>query len=296
MGFWDTVKNVGSYVPSVAAVKYGYGKLKQAGAESQSAMDQRNNLNTQGAAASGFANEAQANYGALTQESKQARDYLRDLASGKNSLSAEQLRQGNQQTMSAQRSMAASASPQNGPMMALAAAQNMNRASMGLAGQQAMAGIAERQAAQQGLANMISQERGQDVNAALGSRGNAIQGYGGMKPDGSFMDKYGGMIVGGLGAAAKFSDERLKEDIDDGDVDASKALKGLRAYTYKYRDKGLGKKRELGIMAQDLEKAGLKHTIIETPRGKAVHGAALSTANTAMLAALEKRVSKMEGR
>lgn len=255
----------------------------------------RNALNQQGAAAGSFADQSQQNYGALTQEAQQARDYLRDLASGKNSLSAEQLRQGNQQTLSAQRSMAASASPQNAPMATLAAMQNMNRASMGLSGQQAMAGIAERQAAAQGLNNAILGARGQDSQTALGSRGNAISGYGGVTPQGSWLDHYGGAIVGGLAAGAKFSDKRLKEDIDDGEVDASKALQGLRAYTYKYKDKKLGKDRELGIMAQDLEKAGLKHTIIETPRGKAVHGAALATANTAMLAALEKRISKIEG-
>jgi hypothetical protein len=255
---------------------------------------QRANLNSQGAAAGSFADQGQQGYGAMTQESQQARDYLRDLASGKNSVSAEQLRQANQQTMSAQRSMAASASPQNGPMAALAAMQNMNRASMGLAGQQATAGLAERNAAQQGLADMILKQRQQDAQVALDSRGNAISGYGGVKPAGSTLDKWAGPTVGGLGAIAKFSDKRLKHEIDDGDDDANATLKGLRAFTYKYKDKSLGKDRELGIMAQDLEKAGLKHTIIETPRGKAVHGGALATANTAMLAALEKRVARVE--
>jgi hypothetical protein len=256
---------------------------------------QRADLNAQGAAAGSFADQGQQGYGAMTQESQQARDYLRDLASGKNSVSAEQLRQANQQTMSAQRSMAASASPQNGPMAALAAMQNMNRASMGLAGQQATAGLAERNAAQQALADMILKQRQQDAQVALDSRGNAISGYGGVKPAGSTLDKWAAPATGGLAAFAKFSDKRLKHEIDDGDDDANATLKGLRAFTYKYKDKSLGKDRELGIMAQDLEKAGLKHTIIETPRGKAVHGGALATANTAMLAALEKRVSKMEG-
>jgi uncharacterized phage infection (PIP) family protein YhgE len=119
------------YIPSVAAIKYGYNKIKQAGAESQTAIDKRNALNDTGAASNAFANTGEKGYGAMTAEAQQSRDYLRDLASGKNSVSAEQLRQGNQQTLSAQRSMAASASPQNGPMASLAAMQNMNRASMG---------------------------------------------------------------------------------------------------------------------------------------------------------------------
>ncbi len=270
----------------------GLGSLTE---ESESAKAQRAALNQQGASASGFADLGQQGYGQMTQESQQARDYLRRLASGQDSVSAEQLRQGMQQGINAQRSMAASASPANAPMAARNAAMNMGRLGSGLAGQQAVAGLQERQAAQQGLANLIMQQRGQDLQAALGSRQNAISGYGGVRPEGSWMDKWANPLTGGLGAGAKLSDERLKEDIEDGDSEANKAMKGLRAFTYKYRDRNLGKDRELGVMAQGLEEAGLKHTIIETPRGKAVHGAALSTANTAMLSALERRVAKIEG-
>ena len=266
------------------------------GDESDSTKQKRNDLNDAGLASSQFAEYGQGGYQAMTAEAQQARDYLRDLASGKNSLSAEQLRQGNQQTLAAQRSMAASASPMNAPMAARTAMMNMNRASAGLAGQQAMAGIAERQAAQQGLANMILGQRQQDANVALGARGNAINAYGGVTPEGSFLDKYAAPITGGLAAGAKLSDRRQKHEIEDGDGDANKALKALRSYTYKYKDPKNGKDREIGIMAQDLEKAGLKHAVIETPKGKMVHGGALATANTSMLAALEKRVSKMEGK
>lgn len=286
------------YIPSVAAIKYGYGKLKDATTD-PTADAQRQDLNNQGAAASGFADQGQQGYGAMTAEAQQARDYLRKIASGQESLSGEQLRQGLQQNMSAQRSMAASASPQNQAMAARTAAMNMGRLGAGMSGQAALAGIQERRAAQEGLSNMILGQRGQDIQVANGARGNAISGYGGAKPEGSFMDKYGNMIVGGLAAGAKFSDERLKEDIGDGDGEANAAMKGLRAFTYRYKDKQLstnGGKPELGILAQDLEKAGLKHTIIETPRGKAVNGAALSTANAAMISALEKRLSKVEGK
>lgn len=259
----------------------------------------RNALNQQGAAAAGFADQGQQGYGAMTAEAQQARDYLRKIASGQESLSGEQLRQGLQQNMSAQRSMAASASPQNQAMAARTAAMNMGRLGAGMSGQAALAGIQERRAAQEGLSNMILGQRGQDIQVGLGSRGNAISGYGGVAPAGSWLDKYGNAVAGGLAAGAKFSDERLKEDIGDGDKDANAAMKGLRAFTYRYKDKQLstnGGKPELGILAQDLEKAGLKHTIIETPRGKAVNGAALSTANAAMIAALEKRLSKVEGK
>lgn len=167
------------------------------------ADQKRADLNAQGAAAANFADAGEKGYGAMTAESQQARDYLRRLASGEKSVSAEQLRQGNQQTMAAQQSMAASASPQNAPMAALAAMQNQNRASTGLAGSTAMAGLAERQAAQKALGDMILGQRGQDIQVGLGSRQNATTGYGGVSPEGSFMDKFGNMIQGGASAYAQ---------------------------------------------------------------------------------------------
>lgn len=268
------------------------------GDESSSATAKRDNLSDTGLASNQFAEYAQGGVQAMTGEAQQSRDYLRKLASGEQSVSAEQLRQGLGQNMAAQRSMAASAAPQNSGMAARTAAMNMGRMGTGLAGQQAVAGLQERQQAQQALANMILQQRQQDMQGAIGSRQNAIAGYGGITPEQSTLEKWANPVAAGAGAAAKFSDKRLKEDIEDGDTEANKAMKGLRAFTYRYKDSKLsttGGKSELGIMAQDLEKAGLKHAIIETPRGKAVHGAALSTANTAMLSALERRVAKMEG-
>lgn len=260
---------------------------------SQDQLDLRAAQKQQADSANQFANQGQQGYGAMTAESNAARDYLRQIASGQQSVSAEQLRQGNQQALAVQRSMAASAAPQNSVMAARTAQNNMNRASMGLAGQQAVAGLQERQAAQQGLANMIMQQRGQDLQAALQSRQNANSAYGAYKPDPSNMEKATSFAPA---VAGLFSDKRLKTEVEDADDDANTALKGLRAYTYKYKDEQLGKGRQMGIMAQDLEKAGLKHAVIDTPIGKAVDAGKLSGANTAMLAALERRVSKIEGK
>lgn len=305
MGVFDTIKEHGG-VGSYGGVGSPFGGFSNVGKgltgladESESAKQQRAMLEQQGAAAGAFAGVGEQGYGAMTAEAQQARDYLRKLASGEQSVSAEQLRQGLQQNLAGQRSFAASAAPQNQAMAARTAAMNMGRMGTGLAGQQAVAGLQERQQANQLLNQVISQQRGQDLQAALGSRQNAISGYGGYKPEASTLEKWANPVAGALGAGAKFSDRRLKEDIEDGDADANEAMKGLRAFTYRYKDKKLsttGGKSELGIMAQDLEKAGLKHTIIETPRGKAVHGASLATANTAMLSALEKRVAQIEGK
>lgn len=264
--------------------------------ESESQKRQREQLLNQGGAASNFANTGEQGYGAMSAEAQQARDYLRRLASGQDSLSREQLRQGVQQNRAAQQSFAASAAPRDQAMAGIMGANNMARANYGMSGQAAMAGIAERQAASQALNQAILGARGQDLQAAQGSRQQAIGAYGGVTPEKSWWEKYGGAATGAASAIATMSDKRLKEDVEDGDTDANAALKGLRAYTFKYRDQKHGAGKQVGVMAQDLEKAGLKHAVFETPEGKAVHGGKLATANTAMLAALEKRVSKIEGR
>lgn len=304
MGFWDTVSK---YVPSVPyqlgkSIYDNYQGSKEQDAANKARQDAAlGNLDNQGGMSSVFADQGQQGYGAMTAEAQQARDYLRQLASGQQSVSAEQLRQGNQQAMSAQRSMAASASPQNSAMAARTAANNMGRINMGLAGQQAIAGIQERQAAQQGLANMIMQQRGQDLQAALGSRGNAIGAFNnianntGTNTEEKRLDQKVNGTVGGLSSIAQlFSDRRLKTDIKDGTKEANKAIDGLRSYTYSYKNPKYGAGTQAGIMAQDLEKVGLGHAIIETPEGKAVHGGKLAAANTSMIAALGQRIKKLE--
>jgi hypothetical protein len=269
-------------------------KLGFLGKESDSAVAKRENLNNQGAMSSWYADQAQNGYMQMGNEAGQARDYLRRLGRGEESVAKEQLRQGMEQNMAQQRSMAASASPQNAAMAARTAAMSMGRMNAGMSGQAALAGIQERQAANKMLNDSILQQRQQDAQVSLGARQNATAAYGGTTPEGSFMDKYAPPLTGTLGAIANFSDRLLKKDIAGGDADANKAMQSLSSYKYKYKNPKDGKGERLGIMAQDLEKAGLGQAVIDTPRGKAVDTGALSTANTAMLSALEKRVRNME--
>jgi hypothetical protein len=254
-------------------------------------------LAQQAAAAGGFADQAQGNYANMTAQGNAQLGALRDLQSGRNSVSAEQLRQGLQQQQAAQMSMAAGASPNNAAMAARNAAMNMGRAGYGMAGQQAIAGLQERNQATQNLSGLIQGMRGQDVNASLGSRGNAITGYGAGNagaPEKSWIDKYGPAIQAGAQAYAA-SDKRLKTDVTDGDADANKAIAGLRAYGFMYKDAKHGRGKQTGIMAQDMERVGLGHAVVDTPEGKMVHGAKAATAGLAMVAALGRRVSKLEG-
>lgn len=149
-----------------------YGTPKPAG------PSQQDLLNQQSRAAGRFAGIGEAGYGAMTEEMAKDRQFLRDIQSGRNSISAEQLRQGLQQLQAQQMSMAASARPGMAPMAARTAMVQSGRMGTGMSGQQALAGIAERQAAAQALAQMNQGQRGQDLQAALGSRQNAMSGLG----------------------------------------------------------------------------------------------------------------------
>jgi hypothetical protein len=265
--------------------------------EPQSAQDLRGQLQQQGASSSGFADKSQGQFGALGNEAAQGRDYLRRIAGGQQSISAEQLRQGLQQNMAGQRSMAAGASPGNAPMAARSAAMNMARMGSGLAGQQAVAGMQERQNAQKALQDSILQQRQQELQASLGARQNAISGFGGVTPEKSILEQYQPLINAGIGAAgaAAKSDRRAKTDIEDGDEKAGRILKGLKSYSYRYKSEKDGKGKQFGPMAQEMERAGLGHAVMDTPDGKMVHGAKAAISGIALTAALARRVEKLEG-
>jgi hypothetical protein len=251
-------------------------------------------LEAQAGAAGRFAGRGELGYGALGKEADLARQNLADQASGKLSFSREALRQGLQQNIAAQRANALSASPQNAPMAARTAAMQAGRLGAGLSGQQAMAGIAEQQAAAKALQDAILAQRQQDMQVALGSRQNAITGFGGgvpTTPEKSWMEKYGPTIatVGGLVA----SDRRLKTDVRGADDDARRMADGLKSYMYRYKSDEHGAGKHLGVMAQDLERAGSK-SVLDTPGGKMVHGARLATELAAVIGAQEKRLAKLE--
>lgn len=272
------------------------GQIQKSSDQADQAERQRKQLlYGQSGIASDFADQAQSGYQNYGIQGRQALSGLQAIAQGQNSVSAEQLRQGLQQNLAAQRSLAAGASPRNSAMAARTASIQSGRLGAGLAGQQAVAGLQERNQAQTQYGNLLGSLRGQDLSAALGSRQNAMQGYAAQnagQPEKSGIEKY---APAALGALALFSDRRLKKDVKRGEGAADKALDGLRAYAFKYKNAAHGDGEQLGVMAQDLEGAGLKHTVIDTPDGKMVHGGKLAASNTAMLAALAKRVGKLEG-
>lgn len=257
----------------------------------------QNLLAQQGGLSGQFADQSQQNYNALGQQANQGLANLYAQSQGQNSVSALQLQQGLQQNLAAQQAQAASASPQNSAMAARTAAIQSGRLGSGLAGQQAVAGLQERNQAAQQYSQQLSALRGQDLNAALSARQNAESGYGAGNtgaPQKSWSETYGPAIIAGASAV---SDERLKTKVKDGSKAARNALEGLSAHTFAYKNEAKhGRGKQLGVMAQDLERAGLGHAVMNTPHGKMVHGAKLATSLAAMMPGLDARLSKLEGK
>ena len=265
------------------------------GAEAEKLRKQA--LYGQAGAAGQFADRSQQDYRHLGVQGQGALAALQRQAQGQDSVSAMQLQQAMQANLAQQQSMAAGGSPRDAAMRARTAAIQSGRINYGMAGQQAIAGQQERNQANAQYGQLLQGLRGQDLNATLGSRQTAVTGYGAANagtPEKSNMEKYGSAISGGLGAMI-MSDKRTKKGIRSGDRDANKALDTLRAYTYAYKQKKHGEGKQLGTTTQDLKRAGLGQAVVQTPEGEAVHGGKLAGANTAMLAALNRRVARLEG-
>jgi hypothetical protein len=99
---------------------------------------------------------------------------------------------------------------------------------------------------------------------------------------------------GTLGAAAiQYSDKNLKKNIKE--YDANEFLDKLNGYEYDYKDEKYGKGKQVGVMAQDLEKSKLgKELVQDTEEGKVVdYGKSMPTI-VASLAELHKRLKKLE--
>lgn len=150
----------------------------------------------QGGLASSFAGQGEQGFRSLGDEAGMQRKYMEDIARGRESVSAGQLKDALGQNVAGQQAMAASARPGQGPMAARGAMMNAGRMGAGLAGQQATAGIQERQSAQNALNQMLMTQRQQELQAALQSRSTAM----GINPQGdSGVDKQMGAFTGAMG-------------------------------------------------------------------------------------------------
>lgn len=98
-----------------------------------------------------------------------------------------------------------------------------------------------------------------------------------------------------------FSDENLKTQERPGEGAASQFLRAIEPKTYQYKDSKWGQGQQLGVMAQDLERAGPvgQQMVIDTPQGKMVDygkgfGALMAT-NAALQQQVDDLNKKIEG-
>jgi hypothetical protein len=107
--------------------------------------------------------------------------------------------------------------------------------------------------------------------------------------DESIKDFYLRLIGAGAALIPLISDRNLKESIEPKDI--TRGLDKIKGYAYKYKG---NPRQEAGVMVQDLEKTPMKPAVIQTPVGKAIDPAKLSTMNTAALSEHEKRIKGIE--
>lgn len=142
-------------------------------------------------------------------------------------------------------------------------------------------------------ATMGAEQAGINANLGLAGGAQQYQEYL-MSRDPTFLQylqALGGPVATGVGAGIALSDERQKEDIEDGSAASRRilsALGGSKAYRYKDPSvPGASEGPQLGVMAQDLERTPEgKALIIDTPHGKVVdygRGLGMMMANQADL-------------
>lgn len=96
----------------------------------------------------------------------------------------------------------------------------------------------------------------------------------------------------GLSAAAAFSDEEVKDHISD--FDPSEFLDNLTSVKYRYKNPKMGEGKQVGVMAQDIEKE-VPQMVHDTPEGKVVDYNKAGGPILASMASLHERLKKLEG-
>lgn len=147
------------------------------------------------------------------------------------------------------------------------------------------------QGAAQSLTNMGSARAKAEQSRAGAVRGlvGAVTGF--QMGSGDKKESLGSAGMGKI-AGLFASDEDVKKNIKN--VDASKFLDKLDGYEYEYKDKEHGDGKQIGIMAQDLEKVAPQAVVEKEDGTKMVDQTKLTGPILASLADLHKRLKKEE--
>lgn len=147
---------------------------------------------------------------------------------------------------------------------------------------------------QQVYNNQLPQQNFQNQLQKAGGIAGADQNLAGNAQKDKDSDK--GLLGSAIGGVASlFSDERVKKDVEK--FDAGQFLDGLTGYKYKYKDPSMGKGKQVGVMAQDIEKE-VPEMVKETSHGKMVDYSPEKVGGPilASLAHIHDRLKKIEGK
>lgn len=135
-------------------------------------------------------------------------------------------------------------------------------------------------------------QRGRAQKAGLGLQAQGINAQTAQQQAQMQNQMLMGLMQGGASAAMMASDEDLKENV--GDFDSKEFFKAIEGKTYDYKNPELGEDRQIGIMAQDLEKKA-PQMVEDTPQGKAIDYNKAGGILFASLSDISKRLSELEG-
>ena len=81
-----------------------------------------------------------------------------------------------------------------------------------------------------------------------------------------------------------------------GNITTLDILNQIQPYSYNYKEEINSPGKKVGVMAQDIEKAGLGSMDTNTSVGKMIDGDQLSGAAMAMIKNLHERIKRIEGK
>jgi hypothetical protein len=165
-------------------------------------------------------------------------------------------------------------------------------------GKPAKIGTFANQSSQNILKQILSQQQLGVTSAAYNS--NSAKKAEGAKMLNQLIQYYNAAVAREGGQ--QYSDKNLKEEIQYSDKDVTSFLDRLKPASYDYKeevrnDPRASKDRQIGVMAQDLEKSKLgKESVSQGDKGKIVDYKDLQPKMLASLASLNNRLKKMEGK
>lgn len=137
---------------------------------------------------------------------------------------------------------------------------------------------------------------GQGANTQLGgaqSQGTlgTNQTSGGLASSGQGNQATGGLLnaIGGL-----FSDKDLKKDVKPS-VNLEEIVRKIKPKDFAYKpEAGEGDGKQVGVMAQDMEKTPLKENVVQTPEGRVIDTPKQENSNLNLILQLARRVIELE--